>query len=60
MAKAKPKTKKAKARKVAKVLREAKAGKLRTSAGKKPTSRKQEVAIALSEAGLSKKRKKKK
>lgn len=60
MAKTKPKTKKAKAAKVKKVLREAKAGKLRTSAGKKPISRKQEVAIALSEAGLSKKRKKKK
>jgi len=60
MAKNKPKTKKAKAAKVRKVLREAKAGKLRTSAGKKPTSRKQEIAIALSEAGLSKKRKKEK
>lgn len=59
MAKAKPKTKKARASKVAKVLREAKAGKLKTSSGKKVTSRKQSIAIALSEAGLSKKRKKK-
>ena len=59
MAKAKPKTKKAKASKVGKVLREAKAGKLRTSAGKKVTSRKQSIAIALSEAGLSRKRRKK-
>jgi len=59
MAKAKPKTKKAKAAKVKKVLGEFKRGKLKSSAGKKVTSRKQAQAIALSEAGLSKKRKKK-
>jgi len=53
----KPKTKKAKARKVAKVLGEAKRGTLRTSAGRKP-GKKQAIAIALSEAGLSKKKKK--
>ena len=43
------KTKVAK-RKIKKVLGEAKRGTLRTSAGTKPKSRKQEVAIALSEA----------
>lgn len=59
MAKSKPKTKAGKKRKVAKVLGEAKRGTLRTSAGKKPVSRAQEVAIALSEAGIKKKRKKK-
>ena len=55
---AKPKTKKAKARKVAKVLREHKGGKLKSSSGRKVKSKAQAVAIALSEAGLSKKRKK--
>ena len=45
-------------RKVAKVLGEAKEGKLKSSSGKKVTSRQQAVAIALSEAGLSKKKKK--
>jgi len=58
--KAKPKTKRAKKRKVAKVLREAKAGTLRTSAGKKPVSREQEVAIALNEAGVKRKGRKSK
>ncbi len=60
MAKRKPKTKAAKRKKVAKVLGEAKRGTLRTSAGRKPTSRAQSIAIALSEAGLSKKKKKRK
>jgi hypothetical protein len=59
MAKQKPKTKKGQQRKIAKVLREAKRGTLRTSAGTKPKSRKQEIAIALSEAGVSKKKRKK-
>lgn len=45
--------------KVGKVLREYKHGKLRTSAGKRPKNRKQAIAIALSEAGLSRKKKKK-
>jgi len=36
--------------KVAKVMREHRAGKLRSSSGKRVTSRKQAVAIALSEA----------
>lgn len=36
--------------KVAKVMHERKAGSLRTSAGKKVTSRKQAIAIGLSEA----------
>lgn len=49
----KPRTKAGKQRKVAKVLAEAKRGTLRTSAGTKPKSRKQEIAIALSEAGLA-------
>lgn len=59
MAKSKPRTKKGKERKVAKVLREAKRGTLRTSADTKPVSRAQEVAIALSEAGVSKNKRKK-
>jgi hypothetical protein len=46
------------AKKVAKVMREYKGGKLKSSSGKKVTSRKQAVAIALSEAGMSKKKKK--
>ncbi len=59
MAKVKPKTKAAKRKKMSKVLGEQKRGALRTSAGKKPT-KKQAVAIALSEAGLSKKKRVKK
>ena len=41
--------------KFGKVLDEAKAGTLRTSAGTKPVSRKQELAIAFSEARRAKK-----
>ena len=49
---AKPKTKKAKQAKIAKVLREFKAGKL-TSGGNPVSNYKQAVAIALSQAGMS-------
>jgi hypothetical protein len=41
--------------KVEKVLREYKAGKLKSSSGDKVTSRDQAVAIAMSEAGMKKK-----
>jgi hypothetical protein len=44
--------------KVSKVMREYKAGKLRSSSGEKVKSRDQAVAIAMSEAGMSKKEKK--
>lgn len=54
-----PTTKKGQRNKVEKVFREAKAGTLRTSAGTKPVSKAQVTAIALSEAGLSKKKRKK-
>jgi len=43
-------------RKVATVMREYKAGKLKSSSGEKVTSQKQAVAIAMSEAGMSKKK----
>ena len=42
-------------RKVSKVMREYKAGKLKSSSGDKVTSQKQAVAIAMSEAGMAKK-----
>lgn len=41
--------------KVAKVMREYKAGALKSSSGDKVTSRDQAVAIAMSEAGMAKK-----
>ena len=41
--------------KVEKVMGEFKRGKLKSSSGKKVKSRKQAVAIAMSEAGMSKK-----
>jgi hypothetical protein len=44
--------------KVAKVMREYKAGKLKSSSGDKVTSRDQAVAIAMSESGMSKEKKK--
>jgi len=44
--------------KVHKVMSEHKHGKLRSSSGKKVKSRKQAIAIAMSESGQSKKRKK--
>jgi hypothetical protein len=43
-------------RKVAKVMREYKAGTLKSSSGDKVTNQKQAVAIAMSEAGMSKKK----
>jgi uncharacterized Ntn-hydrolase superfamily protein len=46
-------TKKEKQAKVAKVMREFKAGKLKGSDKKPITNRKQAIAIALSEAGMS-------
>lgn len=58
MARKKPTTKSGKERKVGKVLREFKGGTLKSSSGGRVKSRKQAIAIALSEAGLSKKRKK--
>lgn len=48
-----PKTKKAKQAKIAKVMREFKAGTLKGSDKKSVTNRKQAIAIALSEAGMS-------
>lgn len=41
--------------KVAKVMREYKAGKLKNSSGDKVTNQKQAVAIAMSEAGVKQK-----
>lgn len=58
---AKPKTKAAKKRKISKVLGEAKRGTLRSGSKKGPkvTSKKQALAIALSEAGVKKRKAKK-
>jgi hypothetical protein len=42
-------------KKVKKVMKEYKAGKLKSSSGDKVKDRKQAVAIAMSEAGMSKK-----
>ena len=44
-------------KKVAKVMREYKSGKLKSSSGDKVTDEKQAIAIAMSEAGISKKAK---
>jgi hypothetical protein len=57
---AKPKTKAGKQAKVGKVMKEYKAGELHSGSKKGPavTSRKQAIAIGLSEAGLSKPKKK--
>lgn len=50
-------TKKQKQAKISKVLREFKAGKLKSSSGQPITNYKQAVAVALSEAGMSMKKK---
>jgi hypothetical protein len=47
-------------RKVSKVMREHKKGKLRSGSGRKVKSRKQAIAIAMKESGQSKRRKRKK
>jgi hypothetical protein len=44
-------------RKVSKVMREHKKGKLRSSSGRKVKSRKQAIAIAMSESGQSQRKK---
>lgn len=51
----KPTTKAGKAKKITKVMREFKGKTLKSSSGQKVTSRKQAVAIAMSEAGKPKK-----
>jgi len=51
-------TKKEKQRKIARVLREFKSGKLKSSSGEKITDPRRALAIALSEAGMSRKPKK--
>jgi hypothetical protein len=48
-----PKGKKAKQAKISRVMREFKAGTLKSSSGEKITDRRRAVAIALSEAGMS-------
>jgi hypothetical protein len=57
----KPKTKAGKQAKVGKVMKEYKAGELHSGSKSGPavTSRKQAIAIAMSEAGMSKKKPKK-
>lgn len=47
-------------KKIGKVMGEYKRGTLKSSSGKKVTKRKQAVAIAMSEAGMAKKKAKKK
>jgi len=53
-----PETRKGKQGKVHKVMKEFKEGALKSSSGDKVESRKQAIAIALSEAGKSKTKKK--
>lgn len=61
MAKRKPTTKAGKERKISRVIREFDRGELRKGPGKSPkvTKRKQAIAIALSEAGVKRKKPKK-
>lgn len=60
MAKEKPRTKAAKERKITKVMREFKGGELKSGGSdKKVRKRKQAIAIALSEAGVKRKRRRK-
>jgi hypothetical protein len=59
MAKTVPKTKAGKQAKIEKVMSEFKSHDLRSSSGQKVTNPKQAVAIALSEAGTSRKKGKK-
>ena len=54
----KPRTKAGARRKIDKVMKEFEEGTLRSSSGKKVTNRKQAVAIAMSEAGVSKPKRK--
>lgn len=49
---------KKKSSKVGKVMKEFKSGELKSSSGQKVTNPKQAIAIGLSEAGMSKKKKK--
>ena len=58
MAKKKPATKAAKQRKVTKVMGEYASGDLKSSSGQPVTKRKQAVAIAMSEAGMKKTKRK--
>ncbi len=53
---AKPRTKRGKVAKVKKVLSEYKRGSLKSSTGRKVTSKKQAQAIALSSAGVKRKK----
>lgn len=55
-----PKTKAGKQKKVEKVMHEYGQGALRSSSGQQVTSRKQAVAIAMSESGQARKKKAKK
>lgn len=60
MARKKPMTKVGKRRKFSKVMREFHKGALKSSSGRKVTSRKQAQAIAASESGTTRRKKKRK
>ncbi len=59
MAKRKPRTKAGKKRKVHTVMSEFKRGTLRSGSGRKVTKRSQAIAIAMSESGQARKKRKK-